>query len=131
MSTASSFNAALTGRVEINRAIPVPVPGVPEATNVILVSELLGRLEATERRIVKLERRNESLSAEAAKHRRAVVKERPAHPLDRRNVSASVLHAEAGEDDLLSMSEPDLADESLRDAVAAARSDLARDVAAD
>ena len=72
MATASAFNATLTGRVEINRAVSIPVPGLPEATNVILVSELLNRLSAAERRIVLLEAVNERLSKKTPEHRHTV-----------------------------------------------------------
>jgi hypothetical protein len=133
MSTASASRAMLTGSYsfEPNEAVTVPVPGIPEARRVILISELLEKVAELSKRVVTLEQRNERAFAETARHRRKMVKERQAHPLDRRNLSAGVLPAETGEEDLLTMSNPDLEDESLRDAVAAADCDHSRDATAD
>ena len=126
MSTASSFNAALTGRVEINRAITVPVPGVPEATNVVLVSELLSRLAAAERRIVHLETAHDRVASENARHRRTLASRRQErHPLDRTEDKHNDGLLLPDEEDLLSLHNESAEGELVDAALATAEADRA------
>jgi hypothetical protein len=125
MTTASSFNAALSGRIEINRAVPVPVPGVPEAQGTVFVSEILSRLAAAERTIKRLEREHARMAETDRRGRPKVVKKRQSHPLDRREAPDGLLHTEADADDNFAVRDAGAEDDEFRDVLATA-SDLAR-----
>ena len=129
MSTASAFNSNLTGsyRFEANEAVSLPVPGIPGASRLVFVNELLEKVAELSKRVITLERRNERAFATANANRRKMARAQERHPLDRtvNTHDDGLLLQSDGDEDLLSLHNEGAADELVDAALAEQAADRA------